>query len=122
MDEFIGKHKKGTLFGNIIYKRYLKPDASNKTLIRLSYITSAVFVGLGVIFGFMSESINQVTLWITSALWGGYAAPNVLKWYWWRFNGHGYFWGMVSGILGALMACGLLDRRGHPFVSEALPA
>ena len=88
---------------NDIYKRYLKPDASNKTLIRLSYITSAVFVGLGVIFGFMSESINQVTLWITSALWGGYAAPNVLKWYWWRFNGHGYFWGMVSGILGAII-------------------
>jgi len=88
---------------NDIYKRYLKPNASNKTLIRLSYITSAVFVGLGVIFGFMSESINQVTLWITSALWGGYAAPNVLKWYWWRFNGHGYFWGMVSGILGAII-------------------
>jgi Na+/proline symporter len=88
---------------NDIYKRYIKPDADNKTLIKLSYITSAVFVVLGIIFGFMSESINQVTLWITSALWGGYAAPNVLKWYWWRFNGHGYFWGMMSGILGAII-------------------
>ena len=88
---------------NDIYKRYINPTASNKKLINLSYITSIVFVLLGVIFGFMSDSINQVTLWITSALWGGYAAPNFLKWYWWRFNGHGYFWGMMSGILGAII-------------------
>jgi hypothetical protein len=30
-------------------------------------------------------------------------ASNILKWYWWRFNGFGYFWGMVSGILGSLI-------------------
>jgi SSS family solute:Na+ symporter len=29
---------------------------------------------------------------------------NVLKWYWWRFNGHGYFWGMMTGILSAMFA------------------
>jgi solute:Na+ symporter, SSS family len=88
---------------NDIYKRYINPNASNKKLINLSYITSIVFVALGIFFGFMSDSINQVTLWITSALWGGYAAPNFLKWYWWRFNGHGYFWGMMSGIIGAVV-------------------
>jgi len=27
----------------------------------------------------------------------------VLKWYWWRFNGFGYFWGMVAGIIPALV-------------------
>ncbi len=37
-------------------------------------------------------------MWIVSGLWGGYTASNVLKWYWWRFNGYGYFWGMVTGI------------------------
>ena len=101
---------------NDIYKRYINPTADNKKLIRMSYITSAVFVALGILFGFISESINQVTLWITSALWGGYAAPNVLKWYWWRFNGHGYFWGMISGILGAIILpalgrYGFIDRK-----------
>ncbi len=42
--------------------------------------------------------------WIVSALWGAYLSSNVLKWYWWRFNGHGYFWGMVAGIVPALIA------------------
>ena len=27
-----------------------------------------------------------------------------MKWHWWRFNGNGYFWGMITGILAA-MAC-----------------
>ena len=37
-----------------------------------------------------------------SGLWGGYTAPNVLKWHWHRFNGYGYFWGMLSGLAMAL--------------------
>jgi SSS family solute:Na+ symporter len=41
-------------------------------------------------------------VWIVSGLWGGYTASNVLKWYWWRFNGWGYFWGMITGIASAL--------------------
>ena len=38
-------------------------------------------------------------IWITFALGGGYTAANVLKWHWWRFNGYGYFWGMLAGML-----------------------
>jgi len=49
--------------------------------------------------GFFAESINAITLWITSALYGGYVASNFLKWIWWRFNGWGYFWGMTSGLI-----------------------
>jgi SSS family solute:Na+ symporter len=87
---------------NDIYKRYINPNASNKKYVRLSYLASVVVVVVGIGFGFIVESINQVTLWIVSALWGGYSASNVLKWYWWRFNSYGYFWGMIVGILAAL--------------------
>jgi len=41
--------------------------------------------------------------WIVSGLYGGYIAANVLKWYWWRFNAHGFFWGMLAGTAGALI-------------------
>ena len=44
-----------------------------------------------------------MTLWIVSALYGGYTASNILKWYWWRLNGYGYFWGMISGIAGSMI-------------------
>lgn len=88
---------------NDIYKRYINPNASEKTYVRMSYAASLLIVVVGIVVGFLVTSINDVVLWITAALWGGYTAPNVLKWYWWRFNGYGYFWGMLSGILAALI-------------------
>jgi hypothetical protein len=61
---------------------------------------AVVIVGCGA--GYFTPSVHEATKWITAALWGGYAAPNLLKWHWWRFNGWGYFWGMMAGILGAI--------------------
>jgi len=87
---------------NDIYKKYINPNASNKRYIFMSYISSLAVVAAGIGFGFVVKSINEITLWIVSALWGGYTASNVLKWYWWRFNGHGYFWGMIIGIIAAM--------------------
>ena len=84
---------------NDIYKKYFKPKATSKHYINASYISSFLVVGFGVFMGFFAESINSLTLWITSALFGGYVAANFLKWIWWRFNGWGYFWGMLSGLI-----------------------
>ncbi|HXK06132.1 MAG TPA: sodium:solute symporter family protein [Verrucomicrobiae bacterium] len=88
---------------NDIYKRFINPDASPRTYVRLSYLSSFAVVVAGISFGWFVGSINSVIQWIVSALWGGYTASNVLKWYWWRFNGYGYFWGMISGIGASLI-------------------
>lgn len=88
---------------NDIYKRYINPNATEKKYVKMSYAASLLIVVVGIVVGFLVTSINDVVLWITAALWGGYTAPNVLKWYWWRFNGYGYFWGMLSGIAAALI-------------------
>ncbi|AXT60145.1 sodium:solute symporter [Aquimarina sp. AD10] len=86
---------------NDIYKKYIKPNASNKTYIRFSYLSSILIVIIGLLFGFFASSINTLTLWLTSALYGGYAAANMLKWIWWRFNSYGYFGGMLAGLIAA---------------------
>lgn len=90
-------------FVNDIYKKYIKPDGSRKLYVRASYIASFVIIVLGISFGFVIESINSVTQWIFGALFGGYTAANLLKWYWWRFNGFGYFWGMMAGLAASLI-------------------
>jgi hypothetical protein len=87
---------------NDIYRKFINPQASERTCVRLSYVASFSVVALGIFFGFFVSSIDAVIKWIVTALWGGYAASNVLKWYWWRFNGYGYFWGMVAGIAAAI--------------------
>ena len=88
---------------NDVYKRYFNPNAPTGVYIKASYIASFLIVGVGIAFGFMSESVNSVTQWIVSGLFGGYTAPNILKWHWWRFNGFGYFYGMIAGVLAALI-------------------
>ena len=87
---------------NDIYKRYINPNASAKRYVWLSYVASFTVVVVGLVFGLFTHSINSIVGWIVSGLWGGYTASNVLKWYWWRFNGWGYFWGMVTGIVSSL--------------------
>jgi solute:Na+ symporter, SSS family len=91
---------------NDIYKRYLNPDASEKTYVRVSYATSIIMVIIGTAFGFYTNSLNDIVQWLVTALYGGYAAANVLKWIWWRFNSYGYFWGMAMGM----MAAGFVPR------------
>jgi solute:Na+ symporter, SSS family len=84
---------------NDIYKKYINPHASSAKYIRISIISSIVLVVVGIIFGFNALSLNKLTLWLTSALYGGYVAANMLKWVWWRFNGYGYFYGMLLGLI-----------------------
>ncbi|MFZ0826165.1 MAG: sodium:solute symporter family protein [Verrucomicrobiia bacterium] len=83
---------------NDIYKRYINPHASQKRYVWLSYVASFTVVVVGLLFGLITHSIDSIVQWIVSGLWGGYTASNVLKWYWWRFNSWGYFWGMLTGI------------------------
>jgi len=87
---------------NDIYKRYINPEASNRRLVGASYLISVLVVVVSTTIGLFVESINSVLQWLVSGLWGGYTVSNVLKWYWWRLNGMGYFWGMLTGIVGAL--------------------
>jgi hypothetical protein len=84
----------------------------------MSYIASVAVVVVGITTGFFVESINQAALWIVASLWGGYTAANVLKWYWWRFNGYGYFWGMVSGIATSLILLLLNNLNLIPFLNH----
>jgi Na+/proline symporter len=88
---------------NDIYLKYIRPNASRKQISRANYLTGIVVVTISVIFGFFAMDVNSVLQWIVSALWGAYVVSNMLKWYWWRFNGSGFFWGMLVGIVSALI-------------------
>jgi SSS family solute:Na+ symporter len=88
---------------NDIYKRFINANADGKKEVAMSRIVSLVFLVIGIGFGIFSKSITEVMMWLVGGLYGGYVMANVLKWYWWRFNGYGYFWGMMAGILSAML-------------------
>jgi Na+/proline symporter len=94
---------------NDIYLKYINPNAPVKRVIYMNYLSGVVVVTVGVILGFFTKDVNSILQWIVSGLYGGYIAANVLKWYWWRFNANGFFWGMLSGIAGALIFSRLFE-------------
>lgn len=88
---------------NDIYLKYINPNAGNKKIISMNYLVGSIVVIVGIVLGFFAKNVNSVLQWIVGALYGGYIAANVLKWYWWRFNANGFVWGMASGIAAALL-------------------
>lgn len=81
-----------------VYQRYINPDADHKKLIRVSYISSALLIIVGLIISVFGTSINTAFLWIFGTLAAGILPPNVLRWYWWRLNGQGYAAGVFGGM------------------------
>ncbi len=88
---------------NDIYLKYLRPNAGNRQIIRTNYAAGLLIACAGIALGVFVRDVNSILQWIVSALYGGYVAANVLKWHWWRFNASGFFWGMLAGIIPALI-------------------
>lgn len=88
---------------NDIYLKYYNKDASNRQIKNTNYATGLIIVIISIVFGVFATDVNSILQWIVSALYGSYVASNVLKWHWWRFNGSGFFWGMVAGLIPALI-------------------
>ncbi len=86
---------------NDIYKKYINPNADQKTYVRLSYLVSFLFAAVSAAIGWQLNSINEIVNWIATGLYGGYTVANVVKWYWWRFNGAGYAASMGLGVVAA---------------------
>jgi len=87
---------------NDIYLKHINPDASSKKIFRVNLSAGLLMVSISIVMGFFAKDVNNILQWIVSGLYGSYVAANVLKWYWWRFNGAGFFWGMVGGLIPAL--------------------
>jgi len=91
-----------------IYSKYLRPQASAKSLIYAGYVSSALLIVAGILIGWSGQSIHAIFSWIMASLGAGVLLPNVLRWYWWRLNGWGYAAGATSGMVLSLVQARLL--------------
>src|ERR1035437_7313479 len=97
---------------NDIYLKYINPKATNRKIITMNYSVGILVATVGIALGFFATDVNSILQWIVAALYGGYIASNMFKWYWWRFNARGFYWGMMAGIIAALV---------FPFIFSGLP-
>ncbi len=82
-----------------IYQYLINPEASERQLIRHSRWSSLgiVLLGVGLMYAFVS--VNDVWGWLTMGLSAGLMLPQLIRWYWWRFNGYGFAGSTLVGML-----------------------
>jgi solute:Na+ symporter, SSS family len=103
---------------NDLYKRYLYKNETDKHYVMIGKWVSFAVVIIGILIGTQIKSLNEVILFVVGAYYGAYAAPNMLKWTWWRFNGYGYFTGMMCGMVAAMFGSDVI----HFIVNNFIPA
>ncbi|MCG6988518.1 MAG: sodium:solute symporter [Gemmatimonadetes bacterium] len=85
-------------FTRDLYQRYLDPKASERRLVWVGRIATAVLVGGSFFYGLMMQNLTQ---WLIFALWlmmAGIWLPNILQVVWWRFNSWGYLASWISNL------------------------
>jgi Na+/proline symporter len=96
-----------------IYQAFINPQASEKTLLFQSRLSSVLIVIFGLAFSVVIKNINDIWGWITMSIGAGMIVPLLVRWYWWRLNGYGFSIGMGAGMVAAV-----IQRVFFPLVPE----
>ena len=86
-----------------IYQAYLRPQAEERELVRVSRIATFALCVFGVALAASIRNINEIWNFITMGLGAGMFVPLFLRWYWPRFNGYGFAAGTAGGLVGAIV-------------------
>jgi Na+/proline symporter len=105
-----------------LWQPIFRPNADERHLVRASYVATISIVVVGTLIGLYASSIRQVWDWIMMALGAAFVIPNVLRWYWWRFNGTGYAAGTLVGLAGAMPLLILSLMNIEPPIYVTFPA
>jgi solute:Na+ symporter, SSS family len=96
---------------NDLYRRFLRPEASQRELVLASRVGVVGLAALAVVVAAQIESIAQAWRFVI-ALGAGLGLPAMLRWLWWRINAWTEIVGMIAAVATALVVYPLLpDTR-----------
>ncbi|HUE77927.1 MAG TPA: sodium:solute symporter family protein [Longimicrobiales bacterium] len=87
---------------NDLYRRFLRPDASQRELVAVSRASVFALAGLAVVIAAQISSIESAWRFFI-ALGAGLGLPSMLRWLWWRVNAWTEIVGMVVATATALI-------------------
>ena len=87
---------------NDLYRRFLKPDASQAELVMVGRIASVLVTVFGAIAAFNSTDITTVFR-LVIAIGTGPGLVLILRWFWWRINAAAELTAMVGGFVVGLI-------------------
>jgi SSS family solute:Na+ symporter len=87
---------------NDIYRRFIKPEADQKQLIKFSRLMVIIITVLAVLVASQMDSIGGAWKFFINAA-SGLGVAQLIRWFWWRANA----WTEISSMLAALLATAL---------------
>ncbi len=92
-----------------IYRRFLRPEASEAQLVSASRWATALLAVLASIATFYMESISGAWKWLLAA-GAGTGGVLILRWFWWRINA----WSEIAAMTAAaVISAALMFGRGY---------
>ena len=71
-----------------IYQAFLRPGATEKQLVRQSYLASTLLILLGLAMQLITPNVNAIWGWLNSSFAGGLLIPMFVRWYVPHINGY----------------------------------
>ncbi len=104
-----------TVFTYDIYQGYIRRNASDAHYLTVARWTTVWGIGLSVATAYLAQQFNNIMDFL-QLVFGFVNAPLfatfLLGMFWKRTTGHGAFWGLLSGTIGAALTHGLTVAEG----------
>jgi SSS family solute:Na+ symporter len=88
---------------NDFYRRFVKPSAGERELVRLSRLTTFVVMALSVAMTLAMATISGAWAFVLEA-GAGLGLVLILRWFWWRVNA----WSEIAAMVSALVVYGFI--------------
>ncbi|MEJ2187704.1 MAG: hypothetical protein P8Z36_17585 [Gemmatimonadota bacterium] len=96
------------------YHRFIRPDASDRHLARMSRLASVIVLVLGAGAAWLMRDMSVDHAWkFLAALGAGTGAVFMLRWYWWRINAWTEIAAMVASLVFFLIVSRFVEQNEH---------
>jgi Na+/proline symporter len=88
---------------NDIYRRFIKPSATEAHYVWVSRVATLIVMGLAVVGAYANQSVGGAWIYLFN-LTAGVGLVMILRWYWWRVNA----WSEIAALAASATASNLL--------------
>ncbi|MDQ6929909.1 MAG: sodium:proline symporter, partial [Candidatus Eremiobacteraeota bacterium] len=100
-------------FINDLYRRFWRPNANQKELVRASRLATIVAMALAAIVTYFMDSVGGAWAYILTFT-AGVGLVMILRWYWWRINA----WSEISALATSGIVASLLQMPAVHLIPE----
>ncbi len=99
---------------NDLYKRFIRPNADERHLTRVSRVASLAVLVAGIVSARLMQDISVDEAWkLLAALGAGTGAVFMLRWFWWRINAWSEIVAMAASLVAFAAVSGFVESNEY---------